>query len=213
MVALKNLRGSFLAGQINLSWQCPPQVPDTVYICPVVRDGYNSCAVDKAHQVIRPLNKAPSGVKFPFNAISGVSRREFVVFAADSTAPAPDNSAFSSCGEEYFVSVVIGDSKVTVNIDRKVFAQENLVRYKINLHCTESIAHGVLGYRYNYGGRDVSVVFPGNVPQGKTVYPPFFIPSEASLSVCTLLKERCDIDISYGDTKPVKKTLMNFFKK
>ncbi|MCL2577105.1 MAG: hypothetical protein FWE27_03535 [Defluviitaleaceae bacterium] len=172
-IALLNLSGKYVNGEVSLSWKYPPQSPDTVYVLPVCGTGATRRAntTEMSEHMLRDVT---SGTKFKyqFRSPHGVMRCEFLVFLGNSGDDIPnmerllDNPALT-------VTVTVGNAIVFYDV-KTTKVENDFVKHIITLKSSCSMEQGILGYSFASCERRFSAPFPGAIERGKRKYPPFY---------------------------------------
>jgi hypothetical protein len=181
-VALLDLSGRYVNGEVSLSWKFPPYAPEAIYIYPIYGNG-SERRVSVAGMSERLLRDAPAGVRFKHhvNSPRDVTRCEFLVFLGQSGERPPElESLMDDPG--YTVTVTVGSATVFYWIKSKS-VENGFEKHIISLRSDYSLEQGILGYSFASVGRRFATVFPGPIDRGKHRYPPFFTYAGANVLV------------------------------
>ena len=197
---LEGISGTFNNGTITFNWKPSPNMRSRVHFVPISdminaqfeggRPGINTQGKTSAN-----INFTPSG---------GVRYVNFTVFTCDHVnadailAESPE----TLLKKPYLVRVPTGRADVSwnaVSTPIKSDKSKNIRRYTVKLESTANIAHGILGFSFEYGGCRFKIPFPEAIVKGRNSIGPFYLFGGAVPTVCTISPER--ISINLAETK------------
>lgn len=170
-VALLDLRAVYQNGQVKMTWKFPPDAPETVHIY-AVKSRKEQIELDLRSHIAKDLRECNGGHSFKYSNISGndVKKVEFCVYLSSHNDTSPDIRLLSGMSD-CFVRVIAGEADVVYQIKNKPCGG-GLVGTKIILQSSADIDPGILGYSYNFNGKEIVVEFPGKIHNGITEFPP-----------------------------------------
>jgi hypothetical protein len=183
---------------VRLSWRYPPNAPESVHIYPVrFRDG-GAQLVTGGH-ITRYLRDCPDGCSFNYDDATGgadVMKRDFCVFLAGHNDLTPDAGALLS-SPEYLVTVSIGRARIEYEI-RSKSVEWGMRAHRVRLRSSAEIDAGILGYTFDFYGMEMTAPLPGHIHQGKTEYPPLYLPEGAHIALTLANGRNTDISVYPG---------------
>lgn len=193
-VALLDLKSVYQNGQVKMTWKFPPNAPETVHIY-AVKSRNEQIELDPRFHIAKDLRECNGGHSFKYSDISGndVKKVEFCVFLSSHNDMSPDIRQLSAMSE-CFSSVITGEADVKYHIRNKTCGA-GLVRTQIVLQSSAEIDPGILGYSYNFNGREIAVGFPGRIHSGITEYPPIVLLETADPIVKVVAGMNSDISV------------------
>jgi hypothetical protein len=153
-----------------MNWSFPPVAPETVHIY-TVKGGAESGELDLKTHIAKDLRDCGGGYAFDYKNTSGSDVREivFCVYLSEHNDNSPDIRALRKLGG-CFVRVVFGRANISYEIKTKA-CDGRLEAAFIRLQSSAEIAAGILGYSYDFFGKEISVAFPGKISAGISEYP------------------------------------------
>jgi len=195
IIELQDLRASYFGGQVRMFWNFPKNAPETVHIYGLNRSG-GEPEIDQRMRISKDLRDCSSGITFDYSGFSSVDVRRvtFCVFLASRNYPPPEMPMLktkSGC----FVDVVVGRAVVHYDIASKSCGGE-LVSHRIAVRSSSTFDPGLLGYYYNFYGKDIMIELPGHIASGIRAYPPIYLLREtAPPIVCMTGGDNADVAI------------------
>lgn len=192
---LIDVHADYFHGQVRMTWRFPLNAPETVHIYGVKQSGAE-LELDPRLRITKDLRECSSGISFDYNVVSNVDVRRvtFCVFLAERNYNSPNIRALQSIGG-CFASVIIGHGNVFYDIKSKDCGG-GFVSFQIIIKSTSTFDAGILGYTYNFNGKDITIELPGRIDNGTTSYPPIYLMRDSSPpSVCLTDGSNADVTI------------------
>ena len=205
MVELLDLRANYLGGQVRMTWGFPKDSPISVHIFAVRQSGAEM-TFDPRFRITKDLRDCNDGITFDYSGVSDVDIKKitFCAFLADRNLNMPNVRALQSM-PGCFVSVTIGQADVFFDVKSKPASGE-LISHQIVIKSSSSFDQGILGYSYNFNGKEITVELPGRISSGQSVYPPIYlIASSAHPYVCLVGGANSDVMISQRKIRVFRK--------
>lgn len=209
-VALLDLRAVYQNGQVKITWNFPPDAPETVHIY-AVKSRNEQIELDLRSHIARDLCECNSGYSFKYGYGNGVKKVEFCVYLSDHGETEPDMRYLSGM-KECFTGVIVGKAKVTYEIKNKPCGA-GLIESRIILQSTADIDPGILGYSYNFNGKEIAVEFPGKIHRGITRYPPIILIDGADPFIKVVAGLNPDISVVQQKISGWRSFMVNLLKK
>ena len=193
-IALLNLRAVYQNEQVKMTWKFPSNAPETVHIY-AVKSRKEQIELDLRSHIVKDLRECNSGHSFKYNNISGndVKKVEFCVYLSDHNETSPDIRILSGMSD-CFTSVIAGEADVIYQIKNKPCGA-GLIGTQIILQSSAEIDPGILGYSYNFNGKEIAVEFPGKIHNGITEYPPIVLIDTADPLVKVVAGMNSDVSV------------------
>ena len=174
VIPLLDLRANYQSGQVRMTWKFPQNAPETVYIYSARRSGEN-VEFDMRTHISKDLRDCAGGLSFEYSGFSDsdVKQVTFCVFLADRNYNTPNMRVIRS-QKECFINVIIGEAYISYDVRSKPCGG-GLSEHRIWVRSLCEIDEGILGYAYNFNGREITVELPGKVSGGITEYPRFYL--------------------------------------
>ena len=211
MVAeLLELQAFYLNGMVRMTWRYPINAPGAVHIY-CVRQSGDEIAFDNRFRITRDLRDCSNGISFEYSGISNVDvmKVTFCVFLADRNFNAPAIRSLLTM-PRCFISVTIGRAHVLYDIKSKPCSAD-LMSHKAIIKSSSSFDAGILGYSYDFNGKNITVEFPGRVSSGINVYPPIYLPrSTRTPIVCLVGASNNEVILAYKRITTFRKPYARF---
>lgn len=193
-VALIDLRAIFQNGQVKMTWKFPSDAPETVHIY-AVKSHKELLELDLRSHIAKDLRECNGGFSFRYNNLMGndVKKVEFCVYLSSHNDSSPDIRILSEIGD-YFTSVIAGGANVIYQFKSKPCGS-GLTGTKIILQSSADIDPGILGYSYNFYGKEIALEFPGKIHKGITEYVPVALIDSADPLVKVVAGMNSDITV------------------
>lgn len=211
-VALLDLRAVYQNGQVKMTWKFPPDAPETVHIY-AVKSRTEQIELDLRSHIAKDLRDCNSGHSFKYSHIAGndVKKVEFCVYLSSRNDMPPDIRLLSGMSD-FFVSVLAGEADVIYQIKNIPFGG-GLVVTKIILQSSADIDPGILGYSYNFNGKEIAVEFPEKINRGITEFPPIVLIDSADPLVKVVAGMNSDVSVEQGKISFWRSFLASLLKK
>lgn len=193
-VALLGLRAVYQSGQVKMTWKFPSDSPETVHIY-AVKSHKDQLELDLRSHIAKDLRECNGGYSFKYNNLSGndVKKVEFCAYLSSHNETSPDISKLSGMSD-CFASVIAGEADVVFQIKRKPCGC-GLVGTKIILQLSADVDPGILGYSYNFYGKEIAVEFPGKIHNGITEFMPIALIENADPVVKVVAGMNSDVSV------------------
>lgn len=193
-VALLDLRAVYQNGQVKMTWKFPSDAPETVHIY-AVKSRKEQIELDLRSHIAKDLRECNGGHSFKYNNLAGndVKKVEFCVYLSSHDDASPDIRMLSGMSD-CFASVIAGEADVIYQIKRKP-CDDGLIGTQIVLQSSAEIDPGILGYSYNFNGKEIAVEFPGKIYNGITEYPPIALIDTADMLVKVVAGMNSDVSV------------------
>lgn len=171
---LINLCASYQNGKVRMTWRFPPNAPETVYIYSVRMSG-EQLELDMRTHISKDLRDCAGGLSFEYGGFSNSDVKQviFCAFLAERNFNTPNIRSIQS-QKECFVSVIIGEAYVTYDIRIKPCG-DGISAHHIWVRSSSEIDAEILGYMYDFNGKNITVEFPGKISGGITEYPVIYL--------------------------------------
>ena len=195
VTGLIDVHADYFHSQVRMTWRFPLNAPETVHIYSVKQSGAE-LEFDRRVRITKDLRECNSGISFEYNVVSNVDvkRVTFCVFLAERNFNSPNIRALQSMGG-CFVSVIIGRGDVFYDIKSKDCGG-GFVSHQIYIKGTSTFDAGILGYTYNFNGKDITIELPGKIDSGVKSYPPIYLMRDSGPpSVCLTDGSNADVTV------------------
>jgi len=191
-IPLENLTSTSENGVTRIIWELPSEGRyNSVYYCPIIDNGakprvnYESLII---HRLI--LDHEGVDVSSSKKCTRGITYERYFVFLYNrdeySLCPKKEQIEQLINNPRFIVKVAFGSVNVSF-IKKSESLKNGCYMHNLTITSDSKVPHGMLLYSASSLGHEFSVPFPGDIPQGESVFEPFYTfslrPGDSNISL------------------------------